>query len=118
MVAVNKAVMKGQLTVNLPVFFIVMSIMGGACYLSEIELVPPYVMVCGIFLGPLVAWVYWSFAITRWRIWAFSNVDDVHLLKERAIAGQLIWPDGSIFEKTERRTARERKLIAELEKRL
>lgn len=38
--------------------------------------------------------------ITKWRIWAFENVSNVHQLKKRAILERLIWADGSIFEKT------------------
>lgn len=117
MITVNKAITRGQLTVNLPVFIIMLGVMGSAFYLDTRKLIPSYVTLLSIVLGPLLAWIYWSFAITRWRIWAFSNVEDVEELKVRAIAGQLIWADGSFFERTEIRTNRERVLIRELEKR-
>jgi hypothetical protein len=43
--------------------------------------------------------------ITKWRLWAFENVRNVHELKERAVQAKLIWPDHSIFEKMEIRSA-------------
>jgi hypothetical protein len=117
MVTVDKALTRGQLTVNIPVFFIMFGVMGLCFYLAILKLIPFYFAPTSILLGPVVAWIYWSFAITRWRIWAFSNVNDVHELKTLAISGQLIWPDGSFFERTEIRTNKERILINELEKR-
>jgi hypothetical protein len=45
--------------------------------------------------------------ITKWRVWAFENVRNVHELKKRAIQEKLISADSSIFEKTEIRTERQ-----------
>jgi hypothetical protein len=104
--------------VNLPVFIIMFGVMTLCFYLATMKFIPFYFAPISIVLGPCVAWIYWSFAITRWRIWAFSNVDDAEELKALAISGQLIWPDGSFFERTEIRTNKERILINELEKRL
>lgn len=117
MVTVDKALTRGQLTVNVPVFIIMFGVMGLCFYLATQKHIPFYFAPASIVFGPLVAWIYWSLAITRWRIWAFSNVDDVHELKALAISGQLIWQDGSFFERTEIRTNKERILINELEKR-
>lgn len=117
MTTVDNALSRGQLVVNVPVFIIMFGVMGLFFFLGFSGRLPVYFTPLGILIGPLVAWVYWSFAITRWRIWAFTNVDDVHELKHQAIVGQLIWPDGSFFEKTEIRTKKERTLISELEKR-
>jgi hypothetical protein len=115
---VNKAIMRGQLVVNIPV----MIIMFGTGYvlyqLSSSHLVHKLVFLPGSFvLAPLIAWVYWSFAITKWRIWALTNVEDHFELKQDAITGGLIWEDGSFFERTEIRSAKEKKIIYELEKR-
>jgi hypothetical protein len=46
--------------------------------------------------------------ITKWRLWAFDNVRNVHELKRKAIESQLIGSDGSFFEKTEIRSAAEK----------
>jgi hypothetical protein len=52
--------------------------------------------------------------ITKWRIWAFNNVRNVHELKERAIEEKLIWGDHSKFEKTEIRSKYEKEKIEKL----
>lgn len=61
-----------------------------------------------------VGWVYWSVATPKWRIWALQNVDDWKTLEARAVAGMLIWPRSWIFEKTEIKSAGQRKLEADL----
>jgi hypothetical protein len=117
MVTVEKAIRRGQLMVNVPVLFIMPGVIGILLFVVLKELAPVYFAALGIILAPLAGWIYWSFAITRWRIWAFSKVDDVHELKREAVAGKLIWPDGSFFEKTEIRTKTQDALIKALEKR-
>jgi uncharacterized coiled-coil protein SlyX len=49
--------------------------------------------------------------ITKWRVWAFENVRNVHELKKRAIQEKLISADSSIFEKTEIRTAKDKERL-------
>ena len=56
------------------------------------------------------AWLWWSSTVARWRIWALQNVDNWRALEQAAIAGNVIWPRGSIFEKTEFKTPEERAL--------
>ena len=46
-------------------------------------------------------WLIWSVQVPRWRLWAYRRVKDISRLKELAMEKQLIWPEGSIFEKTE-----------------
>jgi hypothetical protein len=48
-----------------------------------------------------LACLYWCITITKWRIWAFKNVRNVHELKKRAIQERLIGADNSIYEKFE-----------------
>lgn len=55
-----------------------------------------------ILIGGFVsAWVWWSTAIPKWRLWAYRRVDDIPLLKQKAVAAMLTWPDGHFFERTE-----------------
>lgn len=117
MVTVNTAIKRGQLSVNLPVMLIMFSVLGLCIFLVTDKQAPGYLILASILLAPLTGWIYWSFVITRWRIWAFTNVDNVHELKSRAISCQLIWPDGHIFEKTEIRTKKEKEIIKDLDKR-
>lgn len=104
-VTVNQALKRGQLIVNLPVMVIMFGGWALVAYLGAKEIIHPAFIFVGVFLSIILAYVYWSIMITHWRLWAFENVRNVHELKRRAIRGQLIWPDGSFFEKTEIRSS-------------
>ena len=54
---------------------------------------------CGA--GWLLAWVWWSLAVPKWRLWAYERVADIAELKARAVTAGLTWPDGNIFTRTE-----------------
>jgi hypothetical protein len=115
----QKAILRGQLVINVPGMIVMFAVAVGLYQLSSHKLINPLVFLPGTFLiSPLVAWIYWSFSITHWRIWAFSRVDDPLELKRMAVDGGLIWKDGSFFERTEIRTTKQKALIFELEKRI
>lgn len=103
-VSVDEALRRGKRTVTYPSLLIMIS-------LIVLSIAATALLKCGWLIGGgivisfILAWLYWGFAITRWRLWAFDNVRNVHELKKRAIKAQLIWKDGSIFEKTEIRSA-------------
>lgn len=61
-----------------------------------------------------IAWLYWSTAVPKWRVWALRNVDDWKTLEARAVVALLIWPRGWIFERTEIKSREHRALEAEL----
>lgn len=71
----------------------------------------------GILGGFACAWIWWSFAVTRWRIWAFSNVRNIHELRRKAVNEKIIHPQGSWFEKTEVKTQLQKQILRELERR-
>lgn len=66
-------------------------------------------------LGFVLAWTWWSVSVPRWRLWAYERVDDIPALKAHAIRAGLIWPDGSLFQRTEIRSAELARRIQELE---
>jgi hypothetical protein len=107
-VTVDKAISKGHWMVNLPVFIIMIGTIGLCLYLGTQNILPPWIYPVGFGLGFGLAWLWWSVMITKWRLWAFENVRNVHELKKRAINENLIWPDNSFFEKTELRGARDK----------
>ena len=72
-----------------------------AMYLSVQEIIPGWGIGIAAIIGFILAWGIWSYLIVKWKLWAFSNVKNVHELKRKAIENKLIWPDGSIFNKTE-----------------
>jgi hypothetical protein len=96
--------------VNYPSMFIMFAVLGITIFCGVQDYLPKWTIPVGIILSFALSWLYWSFAITKWRIWSLENVRNVHELKKRAIQEKLIWKDGSIFEKTEIRKE------AELEK--
>jgi hypothetical protein len=55
-----------------------------------------------IFLFAFVGgWLVWSLQVSKWRLWAYERVDDIQELKAAAVATQVVWPDHSIFTRTE-----------------
>lgn len=105
---VKEAIARGKRMVNYPVYAIMAL---GYCipiFLIYIGILPLWSILPGIFIGFLSGWLYWSFMITKWRLWAFENVRNVHELEKRAVLANLIWPANSFFEKTEIRSAAER----------
>lgn len=115
-ISVEKAINRGHLMVNIPVFISIIGIPALAFYLSNIKVIPNWGIGIGFLLGFVMAWFIWSVMITQWRIWAFENVRNVHELKKRAIEDKLIWADNSWFEKTEIRTSSQRFKLKELQK--
>ena len=109
-ISVEKAIRRGQLWVTVPV----MIVMLGSMFLG-VFLLPNWTILPCILASLIFAWLTWSILITKWRIWAFSNVEDLIELHEQAVTGQLIWQKGSFFEKTEICNAREKAIIEEFE---
>lgn len=100
-VTVDEAIKKGHKMVNYPVFAIMFGIIGLTLYLGSQNMIPEWGFPVGFILSFGLAWLYWSVMITKWRLWAFDNVRNVHELKKRAVQEKLIWADNSVFEKTE-----------------
>lgn len=115
-ITVDKAIKRGHLIVNVPVFITIIGCPALALYLSKQNLIPGWGIGLAFLLGFVLAWLIWSFMITKWRIWAFENVRNVHELKKRAIQEKLIWNDGNIFEKTEIRNTEDKSKLKKLEK--
>lgn len=115
-ITVDKAIAKGHLVVNVPVFILIIGCPTLAVWLSRKAIIPNWGIGVAFFIGFILAWLVWSFMITKWRLWAFHNVRNVHQLKKRAIEEKLIWNDGNIFERTEIRTRKDKKKLDILEK--
>jgi len=98
---VEKAIKRGHLIVNVPVMILMIGIPSLGFYLSSIEIIPNWGIAVCFILGFAFAWLYWSYKITKWRLWAFENVRNVHELKKRAIQDGLIWKDNKWYERTE-----------------
>jgi hypothetical protein len=70
-----------------------------------------------ILFAPGIIWLWWSVQVPKWRLWAYERVDDIGELKRRAIEARLIWPDGSVFSRTEIKSAAQAARERELEQR-
>ncbi len=112
---VDKAITRGHLMINAPVFILMLGIPFLSFYLMGVNMIPKWAMYVGFVLGFCLAWLAWSMMVTKWRIWAFENVQNVHELKKRAVEEKLIWPDGSFFVKTEIRTSADKERLRRLE---
>jgi len=114
-VTVDQAISRGKRMINLPTFIIIFGVGVLSIYLSIAKLIPEWAMFAA-FLGAIIlGWIYWSFVITKWRLWAFENVRNVHELQRKAIEAKLIWSEGSFFEKTEIRSSADKQKWASLQ---
>jgi hypothetical protein len=113
-VTVDEALRKGKRNINIPALLIMLGIIGLSIYFVIAKDVSGWYAAGGIAAGFILGWLYWSLAVTKWRLWAFENVRNVHELKRRAIKDKLIWSDGSIWERTEIRSADDKQKLIEL----
>ncbi|HTU64856.1 MAG TPA: GNAT family N-acetyltransferase [Steroidobacteraceae bacterium] len=65
-------------------------------------------------VGIALAWLWWSLSVPRWRLWAYERVANIPRLKAEAVGYGLTWSDGSVFAKTEIKSATQRRREAEL----
>ncbi|NUY81115.1 hypothetical protein HUK80_09430 [Flavobacterium sp. MAH-1] len=106
--SVDQALKHGRNTVNLPVIGILF--VGFLVFIVCTTQLENKGLAAGIglpvvFITPLV---YWSIAATRWRIWAFTNVRNVHELEHRAVKAKIIGRRDSWTEKLEIRSAEQK----------
>jgi hypothetical protein len=96
-VTVDEAIAKAQRTINLPVILFIIGGIGGTVYVASQKILPYWVIPIGIVLAIGLGWLYWSFMIPKWKVWAFENVRNVHELQKRAVREKLIWAEGSFW---------------------
>jgi hypothetical protein len=115
-ITVNEAISKGRFTLILVPIIILFGCFFVSIFLVIEKYFEGWIVVVGFLVGFLLAWLFWSFSVTKWRIWAFENVRNVHELKRKAIQNNLIHKDGSWFEKTEIRNHEQKQKLKYLEK--
>ncbi len=74
-------------------------------------------MLAGFVFGGFFGFLYSAYMTTKWRIWAFGNVTDIHELKRAAIIEKYIPKAGSWLEKIEIRTASDKEALSQIEER-
>jgi acyl-CoA-binding protein len=100
-VTVDEAINKGRKTVAYPSMGITFSLFIISIVINALGIISHYDMYIGLIAGVLLGWLYRSLTVTKWRLWAFENVKNVHDLQRKAIDAQIIWPVDSFLEKTE-----------------
>jgi hypothetical protein len=112
-VSLETALRKGKFQLFwMPMILFFLLMLSGIAFLMLESI--PFNIAIGItlfLLSFILPWLWWSFKVVKWKIWAFANVDDIKTLEKRAIAMQLIWPKDNWFEKTEIKTKQEKQVI-------
>lgn len=102
-ITVEEAIKKGKVLIH----FSIPTIVIGTMFISmfcAVSLGIRYLWVSFVgivLLMPCFIWLYWSFAIIKWKLWAFGNVRNVHELKERATIERLMGKNAFFMERTE-----------------
>ena len=75
--------------------------------LEKADIITTAFLFAFIFIG----WIWWSYKIVKWKCFAFSKltIDESYELFSKAIDVGLIWPNGSVFNKTEIWTKQDKK---------
>ncbi len=89
-VTVQEAIRKGHLAVNLPSGGLVLAALVVAVVLDKEYNCPAWVIAVAAGAGFLLGAAYWSIAITKWKIWAYQNVDHIHEFENKAREARLI----------------------------
>jgi hypothetical protein len=103
-VSISKAIWLGWLVVNGPVLLLSCGPFFVFDYLIKSGVISRSYNWAGfliITLDFVLAWLWWSLSVPKWRLWAYQRVDDIATLKDRAVAVRLTWPDNHFFSRTE-----------------
>jgi hypothetical protein len=117
-----KVILVGQLWINVPVVLLIIGLpLVVGFRIGEDRLLLLFLgIVLAFAAGVFLAWIWWGFLITYWRIWAFDRVHEDDWLRLRTLAKKtkLIWEEGGTYEKLERRNPRQTEQIRAIEERL
>lgn len=82
--------LRGQLTVNLPVVFIILITGFGLSMFLDVHF--KIAMIIGVVLG----WIFWSFSVKKWIQWAIKNDVSEDRLVKIGKRGLLIWNKNTV----------------------
>jgi len=100
--SIGRVATVGRIVVNCPVFLL---LFGPGVATWKLMPTSGTWILSAFVAGFVLAWLWWSFSVPRWRVWAYERVSDIAELKHAAVLAGLIWPDGHIFERTEIKSA-------------
>ncbi len=113
-VSVEAALRRGNLLLkSVPIGLFLLCLLA-TILLVSLKVLPVWSMAVGLPAGMVVAWLWWSVAVTRWRIWSFTHVRNINELMDLAVNDKLIWAESSWFGRTEIRTRAQREMLQQL----
>lgn len=130
-VTVEEAISKGRRMLILPRIFLLSGLFLFGFLVAMLCIAFPnitpssrifFLKFVGITIASFVPFVYlpflfWSRRTTKWKLWAFDNVDRVHDLKEAAADAALFASYGTVIDKLQIQSKAEREKWAELQSR-
>lgn len=114
-VTIDDAISRGHWMLTYPSMIFLFGSVVLSLGLSDYYSIPPWGYVLIIVLGFGLSFLSWGVMVTKWRLWAFEHVRNVHELKKRAIIEGLIFRDYSTYENLEIRSTTDRKKWAALQ---
>src|SRR6266571_7761474 len=94
----GRAVAYGLLVVNGPVLGL---LLGGPWLGATASAGALAGTMIGFAVGFVLAWLWWSLSVPRWRTWALARGADPERLQQLSQRAGVVWPRGSLFAKTE-----------------
>ena len=131
LISVDEAITKGRQMLLLPrivmvvgLFFflfpitlILIGVFEGPPFTTKVWLVCTGVTVFCFVVFFYLPYLFWSKRTTRWKLWAFDNVDDVHELKIMATEAHLCPAYGTVMDKLQIQSTEERERWRKLQDR-
>lgn len=63
----------------------------------------------------IILWLYRSLMITKWKIWAYTHVNNIKELQKRALTHKILFPESHFLTRTEFRTSADTQKLELLE---
>lgn len=131
LISVDEALARGRSMLLLPrillimgIFFflfptalIIMALMAGPVFTPNVWFWCVAVLIFTFFIGFYLPFRFWSKRTTRWKLWAFDNVTNVHELNKLALRANLFAAYGTVMDKLQVQSADERERWRELQDR-
>jgi len=114
-VSVEAALRRGHLMLKVvPLTIFVLSLML-SMVLIYLRMITPWGIAFAFIIGGVASWLWWSFAVTRWRIWSLTHVRNIHELMAYAVQDKLVWEKGSWLQHMEIRSRSQQEQLMQLE---
>lgn len=116
-VSVEEALEKGNKMIKYPMLAISAASVGLGPLLSFYGYMPMYWSIFIFFAGFSIGLLYSSYMTTKWRVWAFTNVTNVHELKKIALREKYLPGEGSWLEKIEIKSPADKAALSKIQER-